>query len=42
MAKDVDRTFHTIAEQQGGMKPEAAQEFMQGLKEQHRYHRDVY
>jgi sulfite reductase (NADPH) flavoprotein alpha-component len=42
MAKDVDKTLHTIAEQQGGMKPEAAQEFVQGLKEQHRYHRDVY
>jgi sulfite reductase (NADPH) flavoprotein alpha-component len=42
MAKDVDRTLHTIVEEQGGMKPEGAQEFVQGLKEQHRYHRDVY
>jgi sulfite reductase (NADPH) flavoprotein alpha-component len=42
MAKDVDRTLHTIVEQQADMSPEAAQEFVQGLKEQHRYHRDVY
>jgi sulfite reductase (NADPH) flavoprotein alpha-component len=42
MAKDVDTTLHTIVEQQGGMNPEAAQEFVYGLKEQHRYHRDVY
>lgn len=42
MAKDVDRALHTIVEQQSGMKSEAAQEFVQGLKEQHRYHRDVY
>ncbi|HEX4032741.1 MAG TPA: sulfite reductase subunit alpha [Terracidiphilus sp.] len=42
MAKDVDETLHTIVEQQGGMNPEAAQEFVYGLKEQHRYHRDVY
>jgi sulfite reductase (NADPH) flavoprotein alpha-component len=42
MAKDVDKTLHTIVEQQGGMNPETAQEFVQGLKDQHRYHRDVY
>ncbi|HEY1804462.1 MAG TPA: flavodoxin domain-containing protein [Terracidiphilus sp.] len=42
MAKDVDKTLHTIVEQQGGMNPDAAQEFVEGLKEQHRYHRDVY
>jgi sulfite reductase (NADPH) flavoprotein alpha-component len=42
MAKDVDKTLHTIVEQQGGMNPEAAQEFVRGLKDQHRYHRDVY
>lgn len=42
MAKDVDKTLHTVVEQQGGMKPEAAQEFVHALKEQHRYHRDVY
>jgi sulfite reductase (NADPH) flavoprotein alpha-component len=42
MAKEVDNTLHTIVEQQGGMNPEAAQEFVQRLKDQHRYHRDVY
>jgi sulfite reductase (NADPH) flavoprotein alpha-component len=42
MAKDVDKALHTIVEQQGGMSPESAQEFVQGLREKHRYHRDVY
>jgi sulfite reductase (NADPH) flavoprotein alpha-component len=42
MAKDVDRVLHTIVEQQGGMTTETAQEFVRGLKDQHRYHRDVY
>jgi sulfite reductase (NADPH) flavoprotein alpha-component len=42
MAKDVDRTLHAIVEQQGGMEPSAAQEFVQGLKDQRRYQRDVY
>lgn len=42
MAKDVDTTLHTIVEQQGHMDREAAQDFMQTIKEQHRYHRDVY
>ena len=42
MAKDVDKTLHNIVEEQGGMKPETAQEFVQELKDQHRYHRDVY
>ena len=42
MAKDVDRALHTIVEQQGRMTSEAAQEYVRGLKDQHRYHRDVY
>jgi sulfite reductase (NADPH) flavoprotein alpha-component len=42
MAKDVDRALHTIVEQQAGMRPDTAQEFVQDLKDQHRYHRDVY
>ncbi|MDQ2834351.1 MAG: flavodoxin domain-containing protein, partial [Acidobacteriota bacterium] len=42
MAKDVDSTLHTIVEQQGGLDREAAQGFIQTIKEQHRYHRDVY
>jgi sulfite reductase (NADPH) flavoprotein alpha-component len=42
MAKDVDATLHTIVEQQGGMNSDTAQEYVQALKDQHRYHRDVY
>jgi len=42
MAKDVDATLHTIAERQGGMPAEAAADFVQNLKDQNRYHRDVY
>lgn len=42
MAKDVDRTLHAIVSRQSGMSPEATEEFVQGLKDQHRYHRDVY
>ena len=42
MAKDVDNTIHTIAQQQGSMNKEAAAEYVNTLKDQHRYHRDVY
>lgn len=42
MAKDVDRTIHSIAQQQGNMSREAAAEYVSNLKDQHRYHRDVY
>lgn len=42
MAKDVHSALCTIAEKQGGMQPEQAQEYIASLKEQHRYHRDVY
>ncbi len=42
MAKDVDRTLHRIVERHGGMAEEAAAEFVSELKDQHRYHRDVY
>jgi sulfite reductase (NADPH) flavoprotein alpha-component len=42
MAKDVDATLHTIVEQQSGLDREAATEYIQQLKDQHRYHRDVY
>jgi sulfite reductase (NADPH) flavoprotein alpha-component len=42
MAKDVDATIHAIAEKQGHMNPEVAREFVSNLKDQHRYHRDVY
>jgi sulfite reductase (NADPH) flavoprotein alpha-component len=42
MAKDVDRTLHSIVEQQGRLDTEAAKDYVQTLKDQHRYHRDVY
>jgi len=42
MAKDVHATLLTIVEKQGGMAAEAAQEYVDCLKEAHRYHRDVY
>jgi sulfite reductase (NADPH) flavoprotein alpha-component len=42
MAKDVDDTIHTIAEQQGNLNQETASEYVQQLKDQHRYHRDIY
>jgi sulfite reductase (NADPH) flavoprotein alpha-component len=42
MAKDVDLALHRIAEEQGGLDTEAAAEYVRELKDQHRYHRDVY
>jgi sulfite reductase (NADPH) flavoprotein alpha-component len=42
MAKDVDATLNTIVQQQASRTPEAATEYIHQLKEQHRYHRDVY
>jgi len=42
MAKDVHATLLTIVGQQGGMPIEAAQEYVDCLKDAHRYHRDVY
>lgn len=42
MAKGVHAALCAIVEKQGGMSSEQAQEFVAGLKEQHRYHRDVY
>lgn len=42
MAKDVDATLHTIVEKQGGMNQDNAQEYVRHLKDEHRYHRDVY
>jgi sulfite reductase (NADPH) flavoprotein alpha-component len=42
MAKDVDATLHTIVEQQAGLSAEAASDYVNQLKDQHRYHRDVY
>jgi sulfite reductase (NADPH) flavoprotein alpha-component len=42
MAKDVHTTLHSIVEKHGGMSSHAAEEYIHGMKEDHRYHRDVY
>lgn len=42
MAKDVNATLCRIAQEQGAMSAQAAEEYVGALKEQHRYHRDVY
>jgi sulfite reductase (NADPH) flavoprotein alpha-component len=42
MAKDVHATLHRIVEEQGGLTVPAAEEYVYALKEEHRYHRDVY
>jgi sulfite reductase (NADPH) flavoprotein alpha-component len=42
MAKDVDRTLRRIAHEQSGHSQEAADEYVERLKEQRRYQRDIY
>ena len=42
MAKDVDAALHQIAETAGGLTKEAAAEYIQKLKSEKRYQRDVY
>jgi sulfite reductase (NADPH) flavoprotein alpha-component len=42
MAKDVHVALCRIVENEGGKSSENAQEYVNALKEQHRYHRDVY
>jgi sulfite reductase (NADPH) flavoprotein alpha-component len=42
MAKDVDAALHTIVARQGGIDQEAAKDYVQNLKDEHRYRRDVY
>jgi sulfite reductase (NADPH) flavoprotein alpha-component len=42
MAKDVHSTLCRIVREQGAMSEQSAEEFVGALKEQHRYHRDVY
>jgi sulfite reductase (NADPH) flavoprotein alpha-component len=42
MARDVHSALLTIVEKQGNMPADTAEEYVQNLKEQHRYHRDVY
>ena len=42
MARDVHTTLQTIVEKQGSMSSQAAGEYVDGMKDQHRYHRDIY
>ncbi len=42
MAKDVHAALHSIVEKQGAMSSQAAEEYIQTMKDTHRYHRDVY
>ncbi len=42
MAKDVDKALHDIIEQQGGKSPDEAAAYVEDLKKEHRYKRDVY
>ena len=42
MAADVDRELHLIAETVGGRTPDQAAEYVQRLKDDKRYKRDVY
>ena len=42
MAKDVDLALHQIVEQAGGKTPDAAKEYVEELKKQKRYRKDVY
>ena len=42
MAKDVDAALHSVIASHGGRGSDAASEYMQALKDEHRYHRDVY
>jgi sulfite reductase (NADPH) flavoprotein alpha-component len=42
MGKDVHATLRKIVEKEGGMSARDAEEYVTALKEQHRYHRDLY
>jgi sulfite reductase (NADPH) flavoprotein alpha-component len=42
MAKDVDIALHQIVEQEGGKTPEQAAEYVENLRKEKRYKRDVY
>jgi sulfite reductase (NADPH) flavoprotein alpha-component len=42
MAKDVDAALHTVIEQHGGKTPEQAKEYVDALKKEKRYRKDVY
>ena len=42
MAKDVDATLRKIVQEQGGKSVEQANEYVEKLKSEKRYKRDVY
>jgi sulfite reductase (NADPH) flavoprotein alpha-component len=42
MAKDVDTALHQIIEKEGGMSPEAAAAYVETMRKEKRYKRDVY
>ena len=42
MAKDVDVALLQIIEKEGAMSPEAAAEYVEALRKEKRYKRDVY
>lgn len=42
MAKDVDRALHEVCQTAGGLSPESAMEYVQQMKAEKRYQRDVY
>ena len=42
MAKDVDATLRNIIQQQGGKSVDQANEYVEKLKSEKRYKRDVY
>ena len=42
MAADVDAALHQIIEKFGGKTDEGAKEYVEAMKKEHRYHRDVY
>ena len=42
MAKDVDKAIHEIIQKEGNLKQESAKEYVNDLKRQKRYLRDVY
>jgi sulfite reductase (NADPH) flavoprotein alpha-component len=42
MAKDVHAALSTVVMTHGGMQQDAAEAYVQTMKDEHRYHRDVY
>ncbi len=42
MAADVDAALHQIIEKHGGKSDEEAKQYVEAMKKEHRYHRDVY